>query len=521
VTFTEGQKEQIKAMVESGDVMGAQKLILKELTSEFGGSAEAIGKTMPKQLNILKESFNNFAGDLVAKAIPSVQRFVDFLNTRLIPAEGFTAKLKVAWEGVTEVSVDLWGRIKAAVEGDERKIRIDTEKKFEVVGETGLAEKIKEKFDAIDFSSIFDTATSESGVATDKLTASIGEKFRAWAIAQPGKIAGDFRASLNANDISADFDRWIMAPLRAAAGNISIPGRQLGTNLVAGVRGGAQALGPLISERMNFVVTSVTETGPRVFSGAVAIGSRIVSGLLSGLADLVGKLRGKLDDIPGIVRSLANPAGAGAVAIGAAIASGVVSGVVGLGARLYSKMAAEVSSAKDRVLGFIGARSPSRMWAEEVGVPIAEGITLGAAHQLNSTLAPNLSSVIKAAMDSTTLGSAAAAGGTGVGFALKGGIDEFLEDKLPDNLAQVLGLAMDQATANFSQAGLGVSWSASPASIGPVGGYSGGPLVSANSTDGASTIVVNNYAPINSQQQLDDMVQSAAARLRNGGRLPI
>src|SRR6266540_6473684 len=39
VSFTEQQQDQIKAMVKSGDKLGAQKLILRELTTEFGGSA--------------------------------------------------------------------------------------------------------------------------------------------------------------------------------------------------------------------------------------------------------------------------------------------------------------------------------------------------------------------------------------------------------------------------------------------------------------------------------------------------
>src|SRR6266542_3515907 len=67
VQFTEAQQKQIEAMVKSGNTMGAQKLILKELNSEFGGSAEAMGNTLPGKINILKESFNNLAGALVAK----------------------------------------------------------------------------------------------------------------------------------------------------------------------------------------------------------------------------------------------------------------------------------------------------------------------------------------------------------------------------------------------------------------------------------------------------------------------
>jgi len=71
VTFTAGQKEQIKALVDSGKTMEAQKLILRELNKEFGGSAEAAGKTLPGQLNILKQQFSNMAGELVASLIPA------------------------------------------------------------------------------------------------------------------------------------------------------------------------------------------------------------------------------------------------------------------------------------------------------------------------------------------------------------------------------------------------------------------------------------------------------------------
>ena len=43
VSFSEGQREMIKSMVEANDVMGAQREILAELNREFGGTAEAIG----------------------------------------------------------------------------------------------------------------------------------------------------------------------------------------------------------------------------------------------------------------------------------------------------------------------------------------------------------------------------------------------------------------------------------------------------------------------------------------------
>jgi hypothetical protein len=48
VQFTGQQKDQIRAMVESGDTLGAQKVILKELETQFGGSAEAQATSLGK-----------------------------------------------------------------------------------------------------------------------------------------------------------------------------------------------------------------------------------------------------------------------------------------------------------------------------------------------------------------------------------------------------------------------------------------------------------------------------------------
>jgi hypothetical protein len=88
VTFSDAQKNTIKSLVDSGNAAGAQKIILQELNSEFGGSAKAAGDTLPGQINKLKETFNNFAGDLVAKAVPAVSSFVGFLSEKGLPALG-------------------------------------------------------------------------------------------------------------------------------------------------------------------------------------------------------------------------------------------------------------------------------------------------------------------------------------------------------------------------------------------------------------------------------------------------
>src|SRR6185312_8415147 len=76
VTFTQQQKDQIAAMVQAGNVAGAQKLILGELNREFGGSAEAAGKTLPGQLAIMGHAFDNAKEKIGGVFIPILTKIL-------------------------------------------------------------------------------------------------------------------------------------------------------------------------------------------------------------------------------------------------------------------------------------------------------------------------------------------------------------------------------------------------------------------------------------------------------------
>ena len=70
VSFTAEQKAMVKQLVESGDTLGAQKIILKEMEVQFGGSAKAAGETFAGQLNKLKVVAGNFMEDVGSKIVP-------------------------------------------------------------------------------------------------------------------------------------------------------------------------------------------------------------------------------------------------------------------------------------------------------------------------------------------------------------------------------------------------------------------------------------------------------------------
>jgi hypothetical protein len=81
VSFTESQKEQIKTLQASGDLLGAQKIILGEVNREFGGAAAA-GATSTAQLGV------------------AIGNLKESLGTALLPAVNVTADGLAALVGV-------------------------------------------------------------------------------------------------------------------------------------------------------------------------------------------------------------------------------------------------------------------------------------------------------------------------------------------------------------------------------------------------------------------------------------
>lgn len=75
IQFTAEQKEQIKAMVASGDTMGAQKIILGELTTQFGGAAKAAADPAKKA----QVAWSNFQEMVGTKLLPVIEKLLGFI----------------------------------------------------------------------------------------------------------------------------------------------------------------------------------------------------------------------------------------------------------------------------------------------------------------------------------------------------------------------------------------------------------------------------------------------------------
>ena len=108
IQFTDQQKEQIKTLTATGDLLGAQKIILAELQSQFGGSAAAYAQTFAGQVEGLNNNLNDLSEEIGMIVMPAVTSMVEEFKD-LIPVVGPQLKAaieSVDWKELTRSVVD-------------------------------------------------------------------------------------------------------------------------------------------------------------------------------------------------------------------------------------------------------------------------------------------------------------------------------------------------------------------------------------------------------------------------------
>jgi hypothetical protein len=81
INFTDAQKEQIKTLVQSGDVLGAQKLILAEVESQVGGTAAATATGF----DIMRVAIENVSERFGELLLPYIEKFANYVTNKVVP----------------------------------------------------------------------------------------------------------------------------------------------------------------------------------------------------------------------------------------------------------------------------------------------------------------------------------------------------------------------------------------------------------------------------------------------------
>jgi hypothetical protein len=83
IQFTKDQEKQIKVLVESGDVLGAQTLILSELERQFGKAGEAAGKGFGADMRRFQDAVEDGQQALARGFLPLITKVSQALSKRL------------------------------------------------------------------------------------------------------------------------------------------------------------------------------------------------------------------------------------------------------------------------------------------------------------------------------------------------------------------------------------------------------------------------------------------------------
>ena len=83
VMVTPEMMKMAAAFIEAGKPMEAQKLLLRELQTEFGGSARAFGTTMPGALGKLRNAFDEIAAAFATGFLPIILKVANTLTKKL------------------------------------------------------------------------------------------------------------------------------------------------------------------------------------------------------------------------------------------------------------------------------------------------------------------------------------------------------------------------------------------------------------------------------------------------------
>lgn len=108
VKLTASQKKTVAAMVQSGNVAGAQKIILGELNREFGDSAKMAGETLPGKLKILQHNLLDIGAGIMEKLLPPIDKLVSSVNSHMPQIQSVITSVLNSLSNVGSAFIEGW-----------------------------------------------------------------------------------------------------------------------------------------------------------------------------------------------------------------------------------------------------------------------------------------------------------------------------------------------------------------------------------------------------------------------------
>ncbi len=397
VSFSDAQRKQIAAMMESGDVAGAQKVILAELSKEFGGAAKAAGDSLPGQLARGRRAFEDMSQNLVGSLMPSLVQLMS-LGTKLmqffdkLPGPVKTATVGILGLGATAGVLSPFISGLKDASGALTPLGKDVSKVYGVLknGDPFTAAKLavgKWVTPVKDAATAAASFAKSMAVSTAKLIAhtaatvaakaaqvAVSVATKAWAAAQ-----WLMNAALSANPIGI-----VIVAIAALVAGIVIAYKRSAT-FRAIVQKVWAAVKAAVSVAVKLIL-SYLRSWWSAMQTVVAVARAMVSGIgsaLSRVGSYVARVVGIFTSLPGKIRSALGDLGRLLWNAGRSIISGLIGGIKEKLSALWD----EVSGIAGKIKDLKGPVEKDRVLLRPAGRAIIDGLISGIDDQLGALYA--------------------------------------------------------------------------------------------------------------------------------------
>jgi hypothetical protein len=437
VSFTDQQKDQVKALLAAGDTMGAQKIILAELSTEYGGSATAAGKTFSGQQEILAHQMDEIKVKIGTAVLPILGQLTSFVSANVVPvlstfADWFAANLPKAIDYVTTTVIpnliSAWNTVKPAIDiviGVVQGV-IAT---FQGGGASSdeLASKVNDlKQIWIELQPVITNVVTAVGSLVMAIFGQVQTFIQQHGADISSTMEGAWNRIMVIVKLGIELYNTIVPPvLNAIAGFITAHGTQIQqilTNTWNSIKAILDAALTLIEGVIRIALDIIHGDWNQAWLDLQTMSARLVQDLwtvIKGGLDTIAALFGTTLDT--IASNFTQFVTVTVPAFGKSIIDGISSGISGAVGALEGAIEHAAQSALDAAKRALGIGSPSKVFADLVGVPIAQGIAQGI---------QSGSDAIAQALHGATMPSGArlapvlAGGGSGQAGAVSGGRDQ-------------------------------------------------------------------------------------------------
>lgn len=453
VQFTSSQKETIKSLVETGRVADAQKMILRELETQVGGSAKAFGETTPGQVEKAKRAFEDMTQGIVTAAAPLAAAILPGLTAAI---NGVTSFFQTNWPKMQAIAQQVWAWFSANLLPTFREI--GTGIASIVTSIVGIFRTYWPQIMAVVrpviafFSGQVKSAFQLIG-GVIKLVASIlkGDFSGAWnAIKQIGTAVLNGVVNLIKN---------VPQALWNAAKGILTAAVDLGKRVVKKIAEGIASMPSLIKQGLSRLFGLAGEEGAvnPYLAGMQGAGAKIPDAVAKGVNAGKGKVsKGMSLMLGGAATDAKGSAGNKGQPVGTALSTGIAQGVRNGGPTIGGAISDVVRQGIEQAKRDAGIKSPSELTARVLGGPLAQGVKQGLERN-KKPVAVALIGVMRSAVASAKSNVVSLAGGfasmfsQALGGAKSGQLAGLEASLAADQLARQKGSLEDAITAAESE----------------------------------------------------------------------